>query len=130
MSFNKIETKNAPSPAGPYSQGITIPLGGAGNLIFVAGTLPLDPESKEIVGTTIEEQTEQVLKNIEAILAEGGASLKNVVKVTVHLDNIGRIGDFNTAYETFFSEPRPVRTTVGSLMGPGIMVEIDVVAKT
>ncbi len=130
MSCNKIVTKNAPSPAGPYSQGISIPLGGAGNLIFVAGTLPLDPKTNTIVSTTIEEQTEQVLKNIEAILSEAGASLKNVVKTTVHLDNIGRIGRFNKTYEKFFSEPRPVRTTVGSLMGPDIMVEIDVVAKT
>lgn len=126
MIKKKITTINAPSPAGPYSQAVVAE--GTGNLIFVAGTLPLHPETKEIVGSTVEEQAEQALKNVEAILKEAGSGMDDVVKTTVHLDDINRIGGFNTVYERFFSEPRPVRTTVGSQMGKGFMVEIDVIA--
>jgi 2-iminobutanoate/2-iminopropanoate deaminase len=130
MEKKQIRTSKAPSPAGPYSQGIVCSGGAAGNLIFVAGTLPLDPITKKVVGSTMEEQTGQVFKNLDAILAEAGASLKNVVKVTAHLADIGHIGAFNTEYEKHVSDPRPVRTTVGSGMGPGILVEIDVIAVT
>ena len=130
MEKKQIRTSKAPAPAGPYSQGIVCSGGTAGDLIFVAGTLPLDPVTKKVVGSTIEEQTEQVFKNLDAILAEAGASLKDVVKVTVHLSDIGHISTFNTEYEKHVHDPRPVRTTVGSSMGPGIMVEIDVIAAT
>jgi 2-iminobutanoate/2-iminopropanoate deaminase len=126
MKKRQIVTDNAPAPAGPYSQAIVAE--GGGNMIFVAGTLPLDPETKQIDGQTIEEQTERALRNVEAILKAAGASMADVVKTTVHLDDVKRFPGFNPVYERFFPDPKPVRTTVGSQMGPGIMVEIDVIA--
>jgi 2-iminobutanoate/2-iminopropanoate deaminase len=128
MTKRVVATADAPSPAGPYSQAIVVEGGGRGDFVFVAGTLPLDPATKKIVGTTIEEQSEQALRNAEAILKEAGVTMADVVKTTVHLDDISRISAFNSVYEKFFHGPKPVRTTVGSQMGSGIMIEIDFIA--
>lgn len=124
----EIKTREAPSPAGPYSQALVL----EGNLparqIYLAGTLPLDPRTNQIVGGTIEEQTNQVLQSIQNLLGAAGASMADVVKTTVHLDDISRIAGLNPIYERYFPDPKPVRTTVGSQLGPGLMVEIDVIA--
>lgn len=118
----EIKTNNAPQNTGPYSQGIKV-----GNLIYTAGEGPLDPETGEIVEGTIEEQTRLVFKNIEGILNEAGASLKDVIKVTAHLQDLDDFESFNRAYEEIFPGPvRPVRTTVGSSLL--VRVEADVVA--
>ncbi len=118
----EIRTKNAPMPAGPYSQGIIV-----GNRIYVAGQGPLNPATGK-VPEGIEDQTRQVLKNIQAILEAGGAKLDDVVKVTAHLADLKYFTAFNEVYKTFFKEPFPVRTTVGSQL-KDILVEIDVIAE-
>ncbi|MCL6442417.1 MAG: Rid family detoxifying hydrolase [Alicyclobacillus sp.] len=120
--FRKIETPNAPKPAGPYSQGLKV-----GNRVYVAGQGPLNVQTGE-VPEGIEAQTRQVLLNIQAILEAAGASLSDVVKVTAHLADLQDFARFNAVYETFFTDPYPVRTTVGSALN-GILVEIDVIAE-
>jgi 2-iminobutanoate/2-iminopropanoate deaminase len=116
-----ITTDKAPSPAGTYSQGVV-----ASGLIFTAGFGPQDPASGQVPDGAAE-QTRQVLRNIRAVLAEQGASMDDVVKVTAHLQHLKEdFNEYNAAYSEFFAEPYPVRTTVGSdLMN--ILVEIDVV---
>lgn len=122
MSKKIITTSNAPIPAGPYSQGLQ-----AGDFFFTAGQTPINPQTGAVTGETIEEQTAQVLENIQAILEAGGASLADVVKVVVHLADLSMFSRFNQVYERFFPEPKPVRTTVGSQLS-GILVEIDAIA--
>ncbi|RSN59806.1 reactive intermediate/imine deaminase [Streptomyces sp. WAC 04229] len=117
-----VRTAGAPRPAGAYAQGVV-----AGGLLFTAGFGPQDPVTGE-VPAGVGAQTAQVLRNVGAVLAEEGLSLRDVVKVTTHLQHLKRdFAAYDAAYREFFDEPCPVRTTVGSdLMG--ILVEIDVVA--
>ena len=122
MLKQQIVTPNAPLPAGPYSQGLRV-----GDFVYVAGQGPTDPATKKSAGESIEEQTRQVLENIKAILEAGGATMGDVVKSTVHLSDMSLFSRFNAVYATYFPDPKPVRTTVGSHL-PGILVEIDVVA--
>ena len=123
MSRSQVSTASAPTPRGAYSQGIV-----AGGFLYTAGFGPHDPLSGEIIGNEIEEQTAQVMRNIQAVLAEHNLDFSHVVKSTVHLQELRRdFPGFNAVYEGFVTAPYPVRTTVGSdLMG--ILVEIDVVA--
>ena len=118
-----IFTPSAPRPAGPYSQGLRL-----GGLIYTAGQTPINPQTGQLAGMTIEEQTAQVLENIRSILEAGGASMANVVKTTVHLSDLSLFARFNAVYERYFPDPKPVRTTVGSQLGGGVLVEIDVIA--
>lgn len=122
MTKQQIRTENAPVPAGPYSQGLRV-----GDFVFVAGQGPTDPVSRKTAGDTIEAQTARTLENVKAILEAAGASMADVVKSTVHLSDLSLFGRFNKVYETYFPDPKPVRTTVGSQL-VGIMVEIDVIA--
>ena len=122
MPKQAIQTDKAPAPGGAYSQGLR-----AGDFIFVAGTLPRDPQTGE-VASTIEAQAHQVMKNIQAILEAGGATLNDVVKTTVHLSDLTLFQSFNEVYSSYFNDPKPVRTTVGSQLASNILVEIDVVA--
>ncbi|MFJ8806527.1 RidA family protein [Streptomyces sp. NPDC102490] len=117
-----VHTAGAPRPAGAYSQGVV-----AGGFLFTAGFGPQDPVTGA-VPEGVAAQTAQVLRNVAAVLAARGLSLRDVVKVTVHLQHLRRdFAAYDAAYRPFFEEPRPVRTTVGSdLMD--ILVEIDVVA--
>jgi reactive intermediate/imine deaminase len=87
----------------------------------------ISPETGEIVGDTVGDQTEQVLKNIKAILEEAGCKMDDVVKTTVHLADMELFGEFNDVYSKFFPDPKPARTTVGSQLNK-VLVEIDVVA--
>lgn len=116
-----VRTDHAPEPAGPYSQGIV-----SGPFVFVAGQGPKNPSTGE-VAADVGEQTRQVLRNLGAILEAAGSSLDQVVKVTAHLSTLDDFDTFNAAYREFFTEPYPVRTTVGSELR-GILVEIDVIA--
>jgi len=118
-----IVTPNAPQPAGPYSQGIV-----SGDLLYTAGFGPQDPANGNAVSPDVKEQTRQVLRNVQSVLAEHGATLDDVLKSTVHLADLADFAEFNEAYAEFFSEPYPVRTTVGSQLA-NILVEIDVVAR-
>lgn len=124
MSKTEIRSTNAPRPGGAYSQGLKV----QGSLVYTAGVGPLDPVSQAVVGSTIEEQTHQVLQNLRAIIEEAGLTLDKVVKTTVFLENLDRDFDgFNRVYGEFFSPPYPVRTTVGAHL-KNILVEIDLVA--
>ena len=125
MSKYAIQSKRGAPPRGAYSQGWR-----AGDFIFVTGTGPLDPSSGNLVGDTIEQQTAQTIDNISAILEADGASLGDVVKATVHLSDTSLFARYNSVYAQRFSQPYPVRTTVGSDLGhtPGMLIEIDCIA--
>lgn len=117
-----VRTTGAPRPAGAYSQGVV-----AGGFLFTAGFGPQDPDTGA-VPDGVAAQTRQVLRNVGAVLAEHGLSLKDAVKVTAHLQHLNRdFAAYDAAYQEFFEEPCPVRTTVGSEL-MDILVEIDVVA--
>ena len=120
---NKITTDKAPVPAGPYSQAIV-----SGNRVYVSGQGPLDPATGKIAGTTTAEHTRQVLTNIKYILEAAGSSMGDVVKVSAFLTDMKNFSEFNEVYKEFFTEPTPVRTTVGVQM-VDILVEIDVIAE-
>ena len=125
MPKQVIWTEEAGPPLGAYSQGIR-----AGDFIFVTGCGPIAPGTRSAKGSTIEEQTDVVIDNLEQILHAGGATLADVVKATVHLLDPAEFGRFNEVYARRFPEPRPARTTVGSDLSavPGMRVEIDVTA--
>ena len=122
MSKQQISTSTGAQPVGAYSQGLR-----AGDFVFVSGQGPLDPQTGKIVGDTIEDQTARVLENIKAILAAGGASMADVVKVTAHLSDLALFERYNKVYARYFPDPKPTRTTVGSQL-LGILVEIDAIA--
>jgi len=125
MAKQEIKTDLAPPPLGPYSQGIS-----SGDVVYVAGQVGIDPATAAAVPGGVVEQGAQALENVKAILAAAGASMDDVVKATVHVADLAAFADFNAVYEGYFSEPRPVRTTVQSGLPGGFLVEIDVVAHT
>jgi 2-iminobutanoate/2-iminopropanoate deaminase len=122
MEKQRISTTTGAQPVGAYSQGLR-----AGDFVFVSGQGPLDPKTGKVVGDTIEEQTARVLENIKAILEAGGASMADVVKVSAHLRDMSLFERYNRVYASYFPDPKPTRTTVGSQL-PGILVEIDAIA--
>ena len=124
MAKYVIQTDKGAPPLGAYSQGWR-----AGDFIFVTGTGPIGLDGK-VKGTTIEEQTEQAIDNIEAILRADGAALENVVKATVHLSDANLFARYNEVYRRRFRAPNPARVTVGSDLHvvPGIMILIDAIA--
>ena len=122
MAKSAIHTSAAPQPAGPYSQGIV-----ANGFLYTAGFGPQDAANGNAVAASVGDQTRQVLRNIQVVLAEHGLTLDDCVKTTVHLADLADFAEFNAAYREFFTEPYPVRTTVGSQLA-NILVEIDVVA--
>jgi 2-iminobutanoate/2-iminopropanoate deaminase len=125
MGKHVIQTTKGAPPQGAYSQGWR-----AGDFIFVTGTGPVDPMTGKLVGDDIERQTEQTIDNIVSILEADGASLSDVVKVTVHLSTTSLFARYNAVYAKRFAKPYPVRTTVGSDLGhsPGMLIEIDCIA--
>ena len=119
---SEIVTEAAPRGTGAYSQALR-----AGDFVFVSGQGPLDPATLEVVGTTIEEQTERTLANLAAIAGAAGGTLRDVVKVSAFLSSIDLFPGFNATYERIFDTlPRPARTTTGAELR-GILVEIDAV---
>lgn len=119
-----IKTTAAPAAIGPYSQGISL-----GDLVFASGQIPLNPNTGEMVGQTVEEQTEQVLKNLRAVLEADGLGMKNLVKTTVFLKNMGDFPKFNAVYEKHMVAPFPARATVEvSALPKGALVEIEGIA--
>jgi len=118
-----ISTSSAPAAIGPYSQAIRI-----GNMLFVSGQLGIDPATGNFVSGGIKEQTEQVFKNIKAILKEAGASLENVVKTTVFLSDMDYFAAMNEVYGSEFSAPYPARSAVAAKTLPkNGLVEIEVI---
>lgn len=121
---SRIFTKEAPTPVGPYSQAIR-----AGDFIFVAGQVPVNPETGEFVTGDITVQTQQIMDNIKIILSKAGASLLDVVRTTIYLINMSDFGDVNEAYGNYFDLDPPARTTIGVAALPkGVAIEIDVIA--
>lgn len=119
-----IESAKAPMPKGAYSQGIA-----GDGLIFLSGQLPTDPQTNEFVERNIAVQTQRTLKNIEAVLEAEGATLADVVKVSVFLRSLDDFAEMNRVYSEFFTTDPPARTTVAVADLPGgALLEIDAIA--
>lgn len=120
-----ITTTNAPAPIGPYNQAVL-----AGNMLFVSGQIPLNPESGELISGNIKLETEQVMENLKAILEEAGASFAHVVKSSIFLSDMNTFADVNAVYGNYFDEETaPARETVEVANLPKFVnVEISVVA--
>jgi 2-iminobutanoate/2-iminopropanoate deaminase len=123
--IKKIRTEKAPAPIGPYSQAVLVD----NKFLYTAGQGPMDPISGKIVEGGIKEQTRQVMKNLEAILIAGGASLTSVVKTTVFLKDMNEFAAMNEVYAEFLGAAAPARSTVEAARLPrDIRVEIEAVA--
>ena len=119
-----VATDAAPKAIGPYSQAVT-----TNGMVYTAGQVALDSTTGELVGKTAAEQTEQVLKNLEAVLAAAGSSLGNVVKTTVYLADMADFAAMNEVYAKHFGGHKPARSTVQAAGLPrGARVEIEVIA--
>jgi 2-iminobutanoate/2-iminopropanoate deaminase len=120
----RTETAPAPFQGAPYSQAIV-----AGGLVFVSGQLALRPDHAEIVGESIQEQTEQVFANLRAILEAAGSGLERLVKTTVYLTDLGDFAGMNEVYATHVGEQPPARATIEvSALPSGAKVEIEAIA--
>jgi 2-iminobutanoate/2-iminopropanoate deaminase len=119
-----VVTPQAPRPIGPYSQGVI-----SGGFLFCSGQIGIDPQTGELVGGGIEPQTEQVLKNLFAVLREAKMGPENVVKATVYLADLGDFGKMNEVYAREFAKDPPARTTIeAGALPKGAKIEIDVIA--
>lgn len=119
-----ITSPAAPAAIGPYSQGIK-----TGSLLFISGQLPVEPSSGDIQAKDIKGQTTQSLKNLEAVVKQAGGSLKNIVKTTVFLANIGDFAAMNEVYKTFFTDECPARSAFQVAALPkAALVEIEAIA--
>jgi 2-iminobutanoate/2-iminopropanoate deaminase len=124
MAADYIATPNAPKAIGPYTQAVK-----ANGFIFVSGQIPLDPATGQIVGASIEQQTERVLQNVKGIVEAAGSSMGKVVKTTVFLKDIQEFQRMNEVYAKFFPSNPPARATVEVANLPkGVRVEIDAIA--
>jgi 2-iminobutanoate/2-iminopropanoate deaminase len=124
MAKEVVATQQAPQAIGPYSQAIK-----ANGFVFTAGQIPLDPATGKQVEGDIKAQTERVMRNLEAILAEAGASFDTVVKTTCYLANLDDFAAFNEVYARFFTAQPPARSTVQAARLPaGVQVEVDCIA--
>jgi 2-iminobutanoate/2-iminopropanoate deaminase len=116
-----IETDQAPAPIGPYSQAIA-----AGGVLYCSGQVPLDPGTGELVQGGIAEQASRCLASLDAVCRAGGARLEDAARIGIYLTDMSQFPKVNEVYATFFTEPFPVRTTVGVAALPkGALVEMD-----
>ena len=124
MNHSPVKAANLPAPVGPYSPGMTLD-----RLVFVSGQGGVDPKTAQLAGD-VEAQTEQCLKNVQAILEAAGSSLQHVLRCGVFLIDMGEFKKMNGVYARMFGDHRPARTTVqvAGLPGDGLRVEIDAVA--
>ena len=124
MPKTLVQSPRAPRGPGPYSPALRV-----GDFVFVSGQASIDPDTHEIIGDTIEEQTRNVLTYVEALLAEAGATLDDVVKVTTFLTRAEDYECFSAVYEEFFrNEPLPTRSTVGAAQVWDHLVKIECIA--
>ena len=124
MEKRIVDTDQAPSAIGPYSQAIRI-----GDFLYTAGQIALNPSTMEMMNGNIEDETEWVLKNLEAILEADGLSLGQAIKTTVYLTDLGEFTKMNLVYEKFFASNKPARACVQVAALPkGAKVEIDAIA--
>lgn len=107
MEKQVISTEKAPKAIGPYSQGIK-----AGNMIYTSGQLPIDPETGKLVQDNIKMEARQALTNLKEVLAEGGATLNDVIKVNIYIKDMNQFGEINEVYGEFFNEHKPARACV------------------
>ncbi|HBR60495.1 MAG: RidA family protein [SAR324 cluster bacterium] len=125
MSRSIVNTSKAPAPVGPYSQAVR-----CGNMLFVSGQVPLDPESGELVLNSFAEQCHRVLLNLKIILEAGGSALGNVLKVTIYMQNIAQFNELNEIYSEYFDASKPARACVEvSALPKGVAVEMDAIAE-
>ncbi|NQS96918.1 MAG: RidA family protein [candidate division Zixibacteria bacterium] len=125
MENRSILTDKAPQPIGPYSQAIR-----AGDFIFTAGQVPVDPAANEVVEGGVQAQTRRSLENVKAVLEAAGASLSDVVKVTVFLKDMNDFAEMNEVYAEYFTDNKPARSAVQVARLPlDVMVEIEAVAR-
>lgn len=119
-----VRTEDAPKAIGPYTQAVSF-----NDLIFVSGQIPINPKSGNVEATTIEAQTDQVMKNLKAILTASGSDLSKVLKCTVFLSDMSDFAAFNKVYGTYFGEVPPARSTVQVARLPrDVKVEVDAIA--
>ena len=124
--MKSVATSNAPRAIGPYSQAVI-----TGNLVFCSGQIPLDPETMEIVGDTITEQTNRVFVNLAGVLEAAGSGLQKVVKTTVYLKDMSEFAAMNEEYARHFGDHRPARAAVEVARLPkDVRIEIDAIALT
>ena len=119
-----ITAAGAAKAIGPYSPALKV-----GNMLFLSGSIPLDPASGQLVDGGIKEQTTRVMENIQALLAAAGADFSNVARTTVFMVDLGEFAAMNEIYSSYFSAPYPARSTVQVVKLPrDVRVEIDVIA--
>jgi 2-iminobutanoate/2-iminopropanoate deaminase len=119
-----IATKAAPAAVGPYSQGVR-----SGNMVFLAGQIPINPATGQVSTGSIEEQTAQVLDNLKAVLAADGMTMDNVVSTTVYVKELNDFAKLNTVYGSYFKDKPPARATVQVQRLPkDVAVEISAIA--
>lgn len=122
--MHSISTEKAPAAIGPYSQGVVV-----NGLLFASGQIALSPETGELVGSTIEEQAAQVMKNVGALLTAAGTDFDHVVKTTCFLEDIADFAKFNAVYAKSFGEKLPARSAVGiDKLPKGALIEVEVIA--
>ena len=122
--MNKIHTDKAPAAVGPYSQAVTV-----NGLLYTSGQIALDPETGAIVGTTIDEQAEQVMKNLMAVIEAAGTTADKTVKTLCFLTDINDFAAFNEVYARYFTE-KPARSCVGvSSLPKGALCEVEVIVE-
>jgi 2-iminobutanoate/2-iminopropanoate deaminase len=120
-----ISTENAPAAIGPYSQAVTVD-----GFVYTSGQIPIDPATKAVVSGGIREQAEQVMKNLEAVLAASGSSPVLVIKTTCFLQDLADFGTFNEVYAGTFGESLPARSTVQVARLPmDVLVEVECIAR-
>ncbi len=123
LMMEVVHTDKAPKAIGPYSQAIK-----ANGFVFTSGQVAFDPVTGEVVGKTIEEQTEQLMKNLKAVLDESGSSFEKIVKATCYLANMDDFDGFNKVYAKYMVS-KPARSTVAvKTLAPGLLAEITVIA--
>lgn len=123
MSRHAIHPEGVATPKPPYS-----PVVVSGDMVYTAGQVAFDAGGS-LVGTTIEEQTRQTLENLRACLEAAGCTLDDVVKVNAFLSDLGDFDGYNAVYREVFAAPYPARTSVGAALPPGILVEIEAIAR-
>ncbi|RAU84211.1 RidA family protein [Pontibacter arcticus] len=124
MAHTIINSQNAPAPIGPYSQATM-----ANGTLYVSGQIPLHPQTGELVSSSIEDETHQVMKNLEAILTEAGMDFSNVLKCSIFVKDMNNFGRINEIYGSYFTSNPPARETVEvSRLPKDVNVEISCIA--
>lgn len=121
MFAQAITSPNAPKAIGPYSPGIKL-----GDFVYLSGQIPVDASTNEVVAGGIQEQTHQVMRNIEALLSEMDLEMRHIVKTTIYMTDLSQFNEMNDIYGAYFTQPFPARSTVQVAALPkGVKIEIE-----